>query len=440
MPGDLLQNMIDNPLAYGLSALSIAGLMGKGPLSGLGNLLGTAPKSSTPSSPSSPSGPASPRPGINPKTGKPYVYGSAGEMDPNYSLRNRVNAGNVYSGATGYQPITTRYAGGGEVKHFALGGISNALTNIFQPVEKAVVQPIGQAAPFLKEALPYAGMAAAPFIASPVAAAGIGALTSGMGKGGFNLKRALMGGIGAYGMSNLGAGLAEAGMPGEGGADFFRNPESMTKGLENLTAGGDSYKTAATNFATRAGIPSAGMAVMGGTGIGAVNESIDQQTTSDQSAAQAEAAQNERNARVQAAKDRAFNAIRANPYQYAVGGSVDDEYGMDSARGLDQGNLQNGFMGGRMPSYAVGGMPPRFLSGGGDGMSDSIKANIGGTQEARLADGEFVVPADVVSGLGNGSSKAGAKQLYTMMDRVRQARTGTKQQGKQINPRKLMAA
>jgi hypothetical protein len=90
--------------------------------------------------------------------------------------------------------------------------------------------------------------------------------------------------------------------------------------------------------------------------------------------------------------------------------------------------------------YAAGGMAPRFLSGGGDGMSDSIKANIGGTQEARLADGEFVIPADVVSHLGNGSSKAGAKQLYSMMDKVRTARTGRKSQGKQINPRKYMLA
>ena len=89
---------------------------------------------------------------------------------------------------------------------------------------------------------------------------------------------------------------------------------------------------------------------------------------------------------------------------------------------------------------AAGGMPPRFLSGGGDGMSDSIKATINEKQPARLADGEFVIPADVVSHLGNGSSKAGAKQLYAMMDRVRSARTGRKSQGKQINPRKYMTA
>jgi len=124
---------------------------------------------------------------------------------------------------------------------------------------------------------------------------------------------------------------------------------------------------------------------------------------------------------------------------YAVGGSVDDESGLDEARGLATGNMQNGFMGGGIAGYAAGGVP-RFLSGGGDGMSDSIKASIEGKQEARLADGEFVVPADVVSHIGNGSSKAGAKQLYSMMDRIRQARVGTKKQGKQINPRKYMAA
>jgi len=123
---------------------------------------------------------------------------------------------------------------------------------------------------------------------------------------------------------------------------------------------------------------------------------------------------------------------------YAMGGQVDDELGGDySAMGMDQGNLQKGLFG---LGYAAGGMTPRFLSGGGDGMSDSIKANINGKQEARLADGEFVIPADVVSHLGNGSSKAGAKQLYAMMDRVRSARTGRKSQGKQINPRKYMTA
>ena len=57
-----------------------------------------------------------------------------------------------------------------------------------------------------------------------------------------------------------------------------------------------------------------------------------------------------------------------------------------------------------------------------------------------MADGEFVVPADVVSHLGNGSTDAGAKQLYSMMDKVRKARTGRKSQGKEINAEKFMPA
>jgi len=81
-----------------------------------------------------------------------------------------------------------------------------------------------------------------------------------------------------------------------------------------------------------------------------------------------------------------------------------------------------------------------YLDGPGDGMSDSIKATIDGKQPARLADGEFVIPADVVSGLGNGSSKAGAKVLYAMMDRIRKARTGTAKQGKEINAEKFLPA
>ena len=92
---------------------------------------------------------------------------------------------------------------------------------------------------------------------------------------------------------------------------------------------------------------------------------------------------------------------------------------------------------GSYSDYARGG---RMLRGPGDGMSDSIPASIAGKRPARLANEEFVVPADVVSHLGNGSSDAGAKQLYAMMDRVRTARTGRKSQGREISPQKYMAA
>jgi hypothetical protein len=73
-------------------------------------------------------------------------------------------------------------------------------------------------------------------------------------------------------------------------------------------------------------------------------------------------------------------------------------------------------------------------------MSDNIPATINRKQPARLADGEFVVPADVVSHLGNGSTDAGAKKLYAMLNKVRTARTGRKAQGRQINPNKFMPA
>ena len=73
--------------------------------------------------------------------------------------------------------------------------------------------------------------------------------------------------------------------------------------------------------------------------------------------------------------------------------------------------------------YSDGG---RLLKGPGDGVSDSIPATIGGKQPARLATGEFVVPARIVSELGNGSTEAGAKKLYAMMDRVQKARRKTK--------------
>lgn len=81
--------------------------------------------------------------------------------------------------------------------------------------------------------------------------------------------------------------------------------------------------------------------------------------------------------------------------------------------------------------------PPRYLRGETDGMADKLPSSIDGRQPAKLSHGEFVIPADVVSHLGNGNSDAGAKVLYKMMDRVRQARTGTKQQGKEINPEKF---
>jgi len=80
----------------------------------------------------------------------------------------------------------------------------------------------------------------------------------------------------------------------------------------------------------------------------------------------------------------------------------------------------------------------QYLEGNTDGMADKLRTSIDGKQPAALSHGEFVIPADVVSHLGNGNSDAGAKKLYSMMDKIREARTGTKKQGKQINPDKFM--
>jgi hypothetical protein len=151
-------------------------------------------------------------------------------------------------------------------------------------------------------------------------------------------------------------------------------------------------------------------------------------------------------------------AVNTNP---SVGAGLSDLYNRPegataqniSSDGYGIGRLNNlaneqsryqaqtlGYAMGGLTALKSGGQPGGYLDGQGDGMSDSIPATIEGKQPARLADGEFVIPADVVSHLGNGSSKAGSKRLYAMLDKVRHARTGNKKQGKEINPAKYMPA
>ena len=94
--------------------------------------------------------------------------------------------------------------------------------------------------------------------------------------------------------------------------------------------------------------------------------------------------------------------------------------------------------------FAQGGLAQlnqgRAIRGPGDGMSDDIPAHIGGVEPAALADGEYVLPADVVSHLGNGSTEAGTRKLDGMMSRIRKARTGNAKQGKQIKADKYLPA
>jgi hypothetical protein len=119
--------------------------------------------------------------------------------------------------------------------------------------------------------------------------------------------------------------------------------------------------------------------------------------------------------RANAQQDKAQQALNAAPVQAAYGGLM----------GLAHGGI---------PTHSHG----TYLKGNTDGMADKIPGTIDGVQPARLAHGEFVIPADVVSHLGNGNSDAGAKQLYKMMDKIRMARTGNHKQGKEINPNKFM--
>jgi hypothetical protein len=96
----------------------------------------------------------------------------------------------------------------------------------------------------------------------------------------------------------------------------------------------------------------------------------------------------------------------------------------------------NGMAQGGIASVAPQGM---YLGGPTDGMADQIPATIDNRQPAALSDGEFVIPADVVSHLGNGNSNSGAQHLYGMMDKVRKARTGNPEQGRQIDANKFLA-
>jgi hypothetical protein len=348
-----------------------------------------------------------------------------------------------------------------------------------EDIVKPVTKPITDA---VKPILPYVQYVA-PFIpgVGPLAAAGLGALGSGFaGGGGFNFRRGLMGGMTAYGLSNLYAGVqaaggappgssipstdiaaanltpdpisslnASQGFTGVGEANLLNsvNPSGISsvasdfgtqmsnagQGIKNLTglgettlASGDAFKAVGNQF----GAGSA-MGIYGGvTGTAALNEYDEMKDQADLAAAKSETERAAIMDRIEQSRQRGVAAVKANPYMFAEGGSVDDEVGFDDFNYMDGG----------IASMTKGGMAPRFLSGGGDGMSDDIKATINGKQPARLADGEFVIPADVVSHLGNGSSKAGAKKLYSMMDRVRHARTGNKKQGKQINPNKFLLA
>jgi hypothetical protein len=131
-----------------------------------------------------------------------------------------------------------------------------------------------------------------------------------------------------------------------------------------------------------------------------------------------------------------YGGANSPPPQYTTGGHSLDSNMQDQPNvGMARGGAVPGQY--SLGSYSDGG---RLLKGPGDGVSDSIPAIIGRKQPARLATGEFVIPARIVSELGNGSTEAGAQRLYEMMKRVQQTRRKTKNVAANTNAAKYLPA
>jgi hypothetical protein len=417
---------------------------------------------------------------INPTTGLPEFFGGLGALNP-------FNKGSVVGKAISQIP--------------GVKETQNLATQVFQPVEKAIVQPVSQGLVQLDKAVGKAipggwgtvGMVAGSMMGLPTwAMTGLGALNgSGVmhpGRG-FNMQGALMGGAMAYGMSELGeyaraadltpsvpapgvnppapvptpigdfpgslsdptAGMPQAYTPppppsigqnlmngnigdaltqvgdkiGTGVQNAYNtvtNPDTYTnavdRGYQNVkdTVSGigdlitdNKAATSQADALVKSGAITkpinAGIATLGGTmGLMQAEDLHNYNKEANAANNQAKANYNAQLAAITDSQRYAEDVMRRNPYKFAEGG-----------------------------------MMPRFLSGGGDGLSDDIDATIGNKQPAKLADGEFVVSADVVSGLGGGSSKAGARKLYEMMDRVRQQAHGTKKQVRKVSNTALPA-
>ena len=220
-------------------------------------------------------------------------------------------------------------------------------------------------------------------------------------------------------------------------------PGTMTEGISNLLSSDAATRAAAQEAFTG----QFGRGAMLATGVGAFGTmALDEQEKAAKAALEAgRISQQEFDAymdRIKQARDRSLATMEASPWrsnmpvQKAVGGEIDGSDDMPGQRLGGQADGNRNVFG--LAKGGIAALPPRYINGKGDGMSDSVPAMISNKRPARLADGEFVIPADVVSHLGNGSSKAGAKQLYDMMDRVRKARTGNPKQGKQINAARMM--
>ena len=268
--------------------------------------------------------------------------------------------------------------------------------------------------------------------------AATGAATSAV-MGGDPIKGALLGGLGGAVMPGAGAAL-------QGGTQTAANVGAQAAGQTAAAAAPSAFQQAVQQQAAQAvGSTAAPMATQAATQAAA-------QPTMMQGVGNYLAADPTRAAMIGGAATPMLVPATSSLSPYAYEGPEKEKYdgplskfsydprryrpAMMAEGGLADTPVARRLMGGgHLGSYSDGG---RLLKGPGDGMSDDIPAKIGRKQPARLADGEFVVPADVVSGIGNGSTDAGARKLYTMMDKVRHARTGNKKQGREINADKYM--
>jgi hypothetical protein len=304
-------------------------------------------------------------------------------------------------------------------------------------------------------------------------------------KGGFDLQRGLMQGITAYGLGSLQQNLAGPSTPGGppasggpvnvdpsmggvpppmtgqnplAGMEYMNTPVTGGNPLEGsqfintIKTPGDITAASKAAEATRAGFPLSDVERGGVSDLGAPFE---YQPVSPKNAATTASGMKTPTALLTTGFGLSSIAESDKLASAQMAAQREKEEEEDLYRRLFESTLgqvrtakAGGLMklaGGGMSYMEAGGTTgptgaPRDVTGTGDGMSDSVPASIEGVQEARLADGEFVIPADVVADIGNGSSDAGSKKLYDMMDRVRKARHGTTEQPPEIKAERLMPA
>jgi hypothetical protein len=331
---------------------------------------------------------------------------------------------------------------------------------------------------FLAPAFGALGMGGfSPLLQKAITSGVIGGFTG--PKGGFDLQRGLMQGITAYGLGSLQQNLAGPSTPGGppasggpvnvdpsmggvpppmtgqnplAGMEYMNTPVTGGNPLEGsqfintIKTPGDITAASKAAEATRAGFPDQGVSDLGAP--------FEYQAVSPKNAATTASGMKTPTALLTTGLGLSSTADYDKLTSAGIAVKREKEEEDELYRRLFERSLgavpvrSGGLMklaGGGMTYMEAGGTTgptgtPREVVGNGDGMSDSVPADIEGVQEARLADGEFVIPADVVADIGNGSSDAGSKKLYDMMDRVRKARHGTTEQPPEIKAERLMPA